>query len=140
MRLGDFKYQPVRQAETNPAYNDSSFRWDGIQFHIVALLQSKTGENLPGKGTKYCKRVKQIPPEIKGDLSKAQETKAEEAAKAKELWFIKVDGEGWNWTEKNGAKPVEFIQRLLIWLQAFKDKEKAHSAKAFYIEITTNPL
>lgn len=137
MKLGQFQY---KKAESTLVYNDSSFRWSGIAFYIYALLRSKSGENLPGKGTKYCKRVKQIPAEIAKDLSGEMKVKAEEALAAKELWFIRVEGEGWEWLKRGGQKSVPFIQELLLWLEGFRESSKAHSSQAFYIEVVANPI
>lgn len=133
------KYRRVAQGSS--VYNDSSFRWNGVVFHVYALVRSKTGNNLPAvPNTKFVKNVKRIPKEVEGDLSGENKVKAQEAADAEELWFIKVDGEGWDWRSKNGAKHVPTIHAIVQWLEPFKTSSKAHSSEAFYVEVTTNLL
>lgn len=148
MKVGDFKYKKV--AAANTYYNDSSFRWTGIVFHIYALVSSKTGENLPGRDAKFTKQVKRIPKEVEGDITKENEVAALEAAGKGELWFIKVGndkkGEGWMWSkgrgdpDPKGADRVPAIHEVLTWLQKFSNNQTVDGAKAFYLEINNNSL
>ena len=145
-KFGPLKYRKAASA----VYNDSAFRWNGILFHIYALVSSKTGENLPGRDAGFTKQVKKVPKEILGDIDSEQEVKASEAASRGELWFIKVGtdskGLGWMWSkgdgqpEPKGAAKVQAIHEVLTWLQKFASSNKAHGAQAYYIEINNNTI
>lgn len=142
-KFGDFKYLKVAASDY---YNDSSFRWTGVAFHIYALVSSKTGENLPGRDVKFTKQVKRIPKEIEGDVTKENEVAALEAAEKGELWFIKVEKQGWMWSkgsgdpDPKGADKVPAIHEVLTWLQKFSSKQTVDGAEAFYVEIISNSV
>lgn len=145
VRVGTKRYK--RKTAQSVVYDDRFFRWEGVLFHVYALLRSKTGENLPGRDAGFTKQVKQIPKDIKGDVDAEKLVKAQEAADAGELWYIKVgtksEGLGWMWSKggkpnPSGANKVLAIHEVLSFLQRFRDSTKSSGAEAYYIEITNN--
>lgn len=148
IRVGSKTYK--KKEAQSVVYDDRFFRWDGILFHVYALLKSKTGANLPGTEAGFTKQVKAIPKEIKGDVDPEKLVKAEEAAAAGELWYIKIgskkEGVGWLWSKgggtpnPTGANKVVAVNDVLSFLQRFRDSNKSSGAEAFYIEITNNTV
>ena len=147
VRVGTKKYR--RKTAQSVVYDDRFFRWEGILFHVYALLRSKTGENLPGRDAGFTKQVKQIPKDIKGDVDAEKLVKAQEAADAGELWYIKIgtksEGLGWLWSKgskpnPSGASKVMAIHEVLTFLQRFSSSNKSSGAEAYYIEITNNTV
>ena len=148
IRVGSKTY--VKKTAQSVVYDDRFFRWDGILFHVFALLRSKTGENLPGREAGFTKPIKQIPKEIKSDIDPEKLVKAEEAAAAGELWYIKIgtkkEGFGWLWSKgsgqpnPSGANKVVAINDVLSFLQRFRDSNKSSGAEAYYIEITNSTV
>lgn len=147
IRVGSKTYR--KKTAQSVVYDDRFFRWDGILFHVFALLRSKTGKNLPGVEAGFTKQVKQIPKEIKSDVDPEKLVKAEEAAAAGELWYIKVgtkkEGQGWLWSKgskpnPSGANKVVAINDVLSFLQRFRDTNKSSGAEAFYIEVTNSTI
>jgi len=146
IKVGSKTY--IKKTAQSVVYDDRFFRWDGILFHVFALLRSKTGENLPGREAGFTKTIKQIPKEIKGDIDPEKLVKAEEAAAAGELWYIKIgskkEGLGWLWSRDgsqpypSGANKVMAIHEVLTFLQRFRSSNKSSGAEAYYIEITNN--
>lgn len=138
------------EAQTREVYDDRFFRWSGIEFHIYALISSKTGANLPGVDAGFTKQVKQIPRDIKKEVTGENLTKAEEAAEKGELWFIKVGskkkGDGWSWSKggsepnPSGANKVLAIHEVLTFLQRFRGTNTVNGAEAFHVEINNNTV
>lgn len=106
---------------------------DGVVFNIFVLARSHSGFDLPSR---YSKQVKAIPKELKNELSGKQKVAAEEAAEAGELWYVKVDGDGWMWGTKNGAKMVSELQHVLTWLKQLETNPQG--TEVFYAEVTNN--
>ena len=126
------------QTEANSVFDDQYFTGTGVLFHIFALVSSKTGHNLPGVQSGYTKRVNAIPKELKAHVDPAAETKALEAAKAGELWYIKVDGDGWMWDAVGGAARVAAVHEVLQFVTKFKIHQTVDGSKAFYVEVGNN--
>jgi hypothetical protein len=146
LKVGSLRY---KKAERSTVYDDQYFRWEGLLFHVFALLRSKTGANLPGQEAGFTKRVKTIPSSLKKDLKGEHLVAAKEAAEAGELWFIRVgtkkQGEGWLWSKgsapnPNGAAKVGAIHEVLTFLQHFRSTNTVSGAEAFFIEINNNTL
>jgi hypothetical protein len=112
------------------------FRGDGILFWIYAVVTSRTGSNLPVKG----KKLKKIPKEIDRDLSLEERAAINEAIENGSAWFFSIEGEGWEWRERNGAEDVERIQATLEWLYRFDQQSTVDGSQLLYLEVNNKSI
>ena len=103
---------------------------------MLGLLTSKTGRNLPGVKSGMTKQRSSIPRELKADMTPEQQVSAKEAARAGRLWYVKIDGKGWQWGKRDGAKGVAGVQQCLEFLMRFKNKQRVDHVECIYCEVT----
>lgn len=125
-------------ADVTTPFDDQFLTGEGVLFHIFALVSSHSGHNLPGLQSGYTKKVKTIPKELKKYIEPSLEVKALEAAEKGELWYIKVDGDGWLWNTTGGSTKVAAVHEILQFVARFKTQQTVDGSKAFYIEVTNN--
>ena len=129
-------YRLAEQRTAASHYHDSHMKGEGVLFYVYALLTSKTGRNLPGVKEGVTKQRTSIPRELKSDMTPEQKVSAKEAAKAGTLWYTKIDGKGWRWGSRDGAKGVAGIQTCLEFLTRFKNKKMVDDVECLYCEVT----
>ena len=104
------------------------------------LLACKTGKNLPGVKEGVTKLRSSIPKELKADLTSEQMVTAKEAAKAGILWYCRIDGKGWRWRDRDGAKDVPVLQSCLEFLQQFKSRRTVNGVQCIHCEINNRTV
>jgi hypothetical protein len=114
-------------------FDDRYLKNDGVDFYIYALVVSKKKPKL--NGFTKLGRNSSIPSEIARDLSEAQQEYAKKHRS--HLYFLKIEGLGWDWSKANGAKGAAKIQEALNYLKRFKSKDKVGGVEAIYIEINS---
>jgi hypothetical protein len=114
-------------------FDDRYLKSEGVVFYIYALVVAKKAPKL--KGFTKLGRKAALPSEIARDLTPEQKEYAE-ANKGK-LYFLKIEGEGWDWTSAGGIKGAKRIQDVLNYLKRFKSKDKVAGVEAIYIEINS---
>ena len=122
----------TRKSLAQKTYDDRYFTHDGVDFYVYALLISKSK---PGPENLKFQNPKSIPREVASSLDADQKEEAKEAGAAGNLWFLKLEKVGWDWTSQSGAKGAEKVQEALNYLQRFKSKDKVGAVEAIYIEI-----
>lgn len=126
MRTGHFLYRRAAPWQ-------KFLKADGVAFYVFVLARSHSGLDLPQR---YAKQVKSVPKELDKELSGEDKVAAEEAADNGELWYVKVNGDGWMWNQPNGDSRVADLHQVLKWLE--KIESKPGSTKIFYAEVTNN--
>jgi hypothetical protein len=114
-------------------FDDRYLTGDGVDFFIYALVVAKKAPKL--KGFTKLGRKAPLPKEIARDLSAEQKEYAEE--NRGKLYYLKIEGEGWDWSSAGGAKGAKRIQDVLNYLKRFKSKDKVAGVEAVYIEINS---
>jgi len=113
-------------------FDDRYFKDDGVDFYIYALLVSR---KKPGpEGLKFS-NPKNVPREIVRSLDEEQREEAQTAARKGNLWFLKLEGKGWDWTKQSGHKGARAVQEALNYLKRFKSKDRVGGVEAVYVEI-----
>lgn len=112
----------------------------GVRFWIYALVQAplpdgaKQPTSLPCKATRVRKNA---PKQVARDMSTEEKVRFSEAMESDApVWFIKIEGKGWDWDKKKGSKEAETVQACLDWLKRFKSQKSVDGAKLIYAEIT----
>lgn len=114
-------------------FDDRYLKSDGVSFYIYALVVSMKAPKL--KGFTKLGRKASLPSEIARDLTPEQKEYATEHRS--HLYFLKIEGEGWDWTKAGGSKGAKRIQEVLNYLKRFKSKDKVAGVEAIYIEINS---
>lgn len=118
------------------AHFNSFEKGDGIKFYCYALFTSKTGRNLPGVKEGLTKQRSSVPKELKSELTSEQKVACKEAAQAGILWYLKIDGKGWEWNKRDGAKHVAAVQRCLEFVNKFRNRQTVDDVQCLYCELT----
>jgi len=100
-------------------FDDQFYKGDAVEFDIVILTKSRTGEELPA-GSKKVGRS--IPEDIDSKLTPAQKVEAEKAKEKGELWYYSVSQVGWHWRDKNPTGAVDSVQKALDYIDRQKQK------------------
>lgn len=119
---------------------ESYVRGTGVKFYIRALLTSKTGKNLPGVDAGFTKRRGSIPRELKRNLTAAQSLAAKQALSQDSLWYCKIEGKGWDWTARNGAKHVPAIHSCIEYLKRFSGRDRVDGVTCIFAEVENELL
>ena len=114
-------------------FDDRYLKSDGVSFYIYALVVSKKAPKL--KGFTKLGRKASHPSEIARDLTPEQKEYADK--NRGHLYFLKIEGEGWDWTKAGGVKGAQRIQEVLNYLKRFKSKDRVAGVEAIYIEINS---
>lgn len=113
---------------------DVRLKHDGVQFYINVLFRSKDAGAIP-----FARKVKSIPDSV--NLSADQLDVALAAKKADELWHIYVEDQGWFWKgEDRSTKAVGDIQRVLDFLEKYRQREQSGGRVPIIYAVVTNKL
>lgn len=114
------------------------FKGNGVKFWIYAVVAARMPESLPVKG----KQIRSIPKAITKDVTLEEKAAITEAIDKGEppVWYFHLEGRGWNWREKGGAKDVDLVHQVLQWLLKFESQETVNGAKLLYCEINNKQV
>jgi hypothetical protein len=121
--------------ETKPsALGNVRLRHEGIQFYINVLFRSKDAGAIP-----FARKIKSIPDSV--NLTADQLDLALAAKKMDELWHIYVEDQGWFWKgDDRSTKSVADIQRVLDWLEKYRQREQDGGRVPVIYAVVTNKI
>lgn len=128
----------VQAAAGAATIDDKHWRHGSLLFWIYAIVESKTGADLPVKTKKIqAKRLEKMPAIVRENLSNDADTQQRifDAVDKGMCHFIALEGVGWEAGERKGAKGVSSVQSLLEWVNAFRHKNTISGSKLIWAQI-----
>lgn len=140
LREAAVDYAAVRSAAAPAAVIDDRY-WRGEQllFWIVAVVDSKTGLDLPAKSKKLtAKTWEKLPAAIRTGVGQDPDVKQSilECIGRGTCHVMILEG-GWLPGVKKGAKQVPEIQATLEWIQQFRERSAVSGSKLIWAEVNS---
>ncbi len=130
----------ARYAATQEAVIDDQY-WRGEQltFWILAVVDSKTGSDLPAPAKQLNKKTwAKLPKVIRDGVGQDADVKQAilDCTDRGTCQYIELQG-GWYPGEKKGAQQVEQVQATLEWIQQFRQRPTVSGSKLIWAEVNS---
>lgn len=126
------------EANAGATIDDKHWRHGNLLFWIYAVVESKTGTDLPAKSKKIqAKTLEKLPQEVRSGIANDADTQQRifNAVDKGMCQYIVIEGQGWEPGDKKGAKGVGAVQNTLEWINAFRHKNTISGSKLLWAQI-----